>query len=135
MKKFLILFVALFLPKAALANGPKSRTPGELKAMSVACSNQVSIADGIDCYERVIDSGVGVYLNSPYKYFGGEGNITSAKDGAKKMCELGGAFLPLAISGADQCLLEAWKAVANYVVDDLNAKPEDVVPFAPSIRN
>lgn len=129
------ILMALVISNVAFANALKAVTPGELKTMFAACSNQGSTADGIDCYEQVIDSSVAVYRNSPYKSFGGEAAIASAKDGAKKMCELGGAFLPLAVSGADQCLFEAWKAVANHIVDALNSKPEDVVPFAPSIRN
>ncbi len=98
------------------------------------CERANGNGDQIDCYARVVKKCAAAYPTSKYAEFGKASQLTAALEGAKTMCEVGSAFLPPAMSGADQCLLEASKTLATYC-EGILKQGEEPLPFAPEIRN
>jgi hypothetical protein len=130
----IISFVVNVDARVAKSSNRKVASVDALQDLVSRCEKVAEIGDQIDCYGNILDDCAAVYPSSRFATQGNAKQFKIAFSGAKTMCEVGSAFLPSGVSGADQCLVNASKAIALYCVGVLS-KANEPGPFAPSISN
>ena len=144
MKMFVAsMFVILASASVVKANPGKSKPDNKRKVASVdalidligRCDKAGGVSDQIDCYQNIIETSAAVYPSSKFAKIGNVKQFQSSYNGAKAMCELGTLFMNSGMSGSDQCLLNASKTIATYVVAILSKPGTGPFPFAPTLGN